>query len=111
MFIDCQNSIISHCFARDLEGIRIAEDIKILKDKLYNFKDYIATYDGYDFYNEFYRSTMEALDKKAAFIAEHGPFAIDNTSTDLAVVKKAKGIFALFRKLRKLLGLSKEGEF
>ena len=83
-----------------------------LKNKLYKFKDYIATYDGYDFYNEFYRNTMEALDKKASFLEEHGPFAIEgNSITDLTVVSKAKGIVAFFRKLRKLLGLAKESNF
>ena len=112
LFMNCQGSIISHCFSKDLEGIRINDDIQNLKNKLYKFKDYIATYDGYDFYNEFYRNTMEALDKKASFLEEHGPFAIEgNSITDLTVVSKAKGIIAFFRKLRKLLGLAKESNF
>ncbi len=55
---------------------------------------------------------MEKIDEKAAFIEEHGPFEFDtNLTTDLTVVSKVRGIFALFARLRRIFGLSKEKNY
>lgn len=112
LYLDCQNTIISSCFSNELNNIHTLEELKAFKNKLYQFKDYIASNDSYDFYNEYYRNTMEKIDEKAAFIEEHGPFEFDtNLTTDLTVVSKVRGIFALFARLRRIFGLSKEKNY
>ena len=102
----CQNTIISHCFSYDLNNVKTSQDIKDLKDKMYNFQSLIATNSSYEFYNEFYRRLMEALDKKAEQIADYNPF--ETKPTALSVINKSKSIFAIFRRLFIKLGLIKQ---
>ncbi len=111
LFFKCQNTIISHCFSYDLNNLHTLEDIKNLKNKIYNFREYIAVNSGYEFYNEFYRRLMEALDEKATYIAEHGIYEESSLSTDLAIIPKSKRIFGLFRRIFTKLGFIKQDSF
>jgi len=106
LFISSQDLMISECFSRELNNIRSLNDIKSLKDKLYGFSNYIATTDDYTFYNDFYRTTMECLEEKAAYIQEHGAFDLRTPlTTDLTVISTARTGWTLFRRLLKKLGL------
>lgn len=112
LFLACQNSIIANCFTKDFENIRNLDDIKELKDKLYQFQSYIATNDSYTFYNEFYRHMMEALELKAKEIEEHGPFDLKKVLTsDITVVSSAKQGVSLLRRMLTRLGLLGQKDF
>lgn len=112
LFLSCQNTIISHCFSKELENIRTLEDVTELKNKLYGFQNYIATTDSYTFYNEFYRHMMEALEEKTQCIEEHGPFDFQKILTsDITVVSNAKGSFALLRRMLIRFGFLKQRDF
>ena len=108
LFFNCQNTIISHCFSYDLNSIHNSEDIKQLKKKIYDFKNLLGTNSTYEFYNEFYRKLMEALDEKNAYLSEHSYLEINTETKDLTVYKKTNKAFALIRKLFIKLGLVKE---
>ena len=108
LFFKCQNTIISHCFSYDLNNVRSAQDIKNLKNKIYNFQSLIATNPSYEFYNEFYRRLMEALDEKVEHLEEYNPF--EEKSTALTVINRSKSIVAIFRRLFIKLGLIKQEE-
>ena len=105
LFFKCQNTIISHCFSHDLYSIHCNNDIKELKTKIYNFKSYLGTNSTYEFYNEFYRKLMEALDEKVEYFKTHSYLETNTESTDLVLYKKASTIFAFVRKLFTKLGL------
>ncbi|MBR6034411.1 MAG: hypothetical protein IKP28_06840 [Clostridia bacterium] len=100
LFLKCQNEIISVCFSKEVENVHNLTDIKLLKNKAYNFKNLIATNSTYSYYNEFYRHLMEVLDEKASYIQEHGPYNyVQTLSQELIVPQKYNKVFAFFRKV------------
>ena len=111
LFFKCQNTIISHCFSYDLNNIHNVEEIKELKNKIYNFRNYIATNSGYEFYNEFYRRLMEALDEKSEYLEKHSFYELNNETKDLTIFKKSTKIFSTIRNLFVKLGLIKQRGF
>lgn len=112
LFFECQNTIISSCFSKDLQNIHTLSDIKELKDKIYNFKEYIATNTTYTFYNEFYRNLMEELDKKISYIEENGPYMIkDNLVTSISIVSKTNNLFSLIHRIFYKLRFTKQRDF
>ena len=112
LFIECQNTIMTTCFKKALNNIRSLNDIKELKNKIYNFQNYIATNNSYTYYNEFYRYIMEELDKKNIYITEHGSYDIPlNTNTGLAIISNVSSILIHFRKILTKLGLLRERSF
>ncbi len=109
LFFKCQNTIISHCFSYELNNVHNIDDIKELKNKIYNFKALIATNSTYEFYNEFYRKLMEALDEKAAYLETHSYYELKSTPTDIALYNNgSNSIIALIRRIFTKLGLLKQ---
>lgn len=112
LFLSCQNTIISSCFSKELKNIRNLENVIELKDKLYKFKDYIATTDSYSFYNDFYCNMMESLEAKRQYIEEHGPFDFkDVLTSDITVVSNARKSISLLRRMLYRIGLLSERDF
>lgn len=106
LFLTCQDSIISQCFSSEFKNIRTLEDVKNLKDKLYQFQALVATNENYTFYNEFYRTMMDSLEEKTAYIEENGPYDFQKIlNSDITVVSSAKKSFGLLRKMLYRLGL------
>jgi len=112
LFLECQNTIISNCFSKAIGNVHTVSDVKDLKEKIYNFKDYIATNSSYTFYNDFYRQFMEKLDSKQSHIEEFGPYNLaDGLSTNLTVISTSKKAFSLFRRLFTKLGILRQNDF
>ncbi len=107
LFFQTQNFIIKNCFNYEFNYIRTLEDIHNFKNKLYNFKNIIGFNPDYVFYNDFYRSMMQALDIKKQEIINRGEinmFSSDCTSLIIVDSKKNKLAFVktFFRKLKEL---------
>ena len=107
LFFQTQNFIIKNCFNYEFNYIRTLEDIHNFKNKLYDFKNIIGSNPDYVFYNDFYRSMMQALDIKKQEIINRGEinmFSSDCTSLIIVDSKKNKLAFVktFFRKLKEL---------
>ena len=63
-FIKTQNLIISSYFNKTFHNINTLEDVENYRRKLYNFKDYLGSTEGYTFFNDFYVSKMIDLEHK-----------------------------------------------
>lgn len=115
LFFRTQNLIIDKCFKNEFNNIRTLEDIKLFNKKLYDFKDIIGSYDGYTFYNEFYRKMMNAVEEKRAYIEQYGEINLfENINNSLMLVDDNKTPFAFvsifINKCKKLFGFNKSQE-
>ena len=108
LFFQTQNYIIKNCFNYEFNTIRTLKDIHEFKNKLYKFKDVMSYTDNYSFYNDYYRSMMNALVTKKEQIIASGKinlFAPDTTSLVLIDTRKSKIGFikTFYRKLKELI--------
>ncbi len=112
LFFNIQNFIIRNCFSYEFDSINTIEDLKELKNKLYNFKNIIGSSNGYTFYNDFYCDLMNALDNKKEEILKYGEISLfKQECTALTLVDKSKEKIGFVRtfinKLKKLFKLNK----
>ena len=63
-FIKTQNLIVTSYFNKAFNTIKTLEDVENYRRKLYNFKDYLGSTDGYTFFNDYYVSKMVDLEHK-----------------------------------------------
>lgn len=115
LFFKTQNLIIDKCFKNEFNNIRNLEDIKLFNKKLYNFKDIIGSYDGYTFYNQFYRKMMYMVEEKRTYIEQYGEINLfENINNSLMLVDNTKTTLAfintLINKCKKLFGFNKSEE-
>ena len=104
-FMRTQNLVISSYFDSAFEKIDNLENLENFRRKLYHFKDYIGSAEGYTFFNDYYVQKMDELEKKYNLLENGG---ID---TSLVVVtKKTNFIVAIFRAIRKLIFGNKSQE-
>ena len=97
-FMRTQNLIISSYFDTAFTKISNLEEIEKYRRKLYSFKDYLGSTDGYTFFNDYYVNKMEQLEQKYNAI-ENGEF-----ETSLAIVpKKENKLIAILKAIKKLL--------
>lgn len=113
LFFNIQNFIIRNCFSCEFNSINTIDDLKEIKEKLYNFKNIIGTTDGYTFYNDFYRDLMNSLENKKEEILKYGEISLfKQECTALTIVNQTRerfGFIRIFiRKLKKLFRLNKE---
>ena len=100
LFLKTQNRIISYFFSNEFARIKTLENVKDFQRRLYEFKELIGSNSSYEFYNEFYRRSMDALEKKKAYIESHGELGLqEELSTAVTVVGSAKGAFSLWRRI------------
>lgn len=71
-FLRTQNLIISSYFDNAFDKISTLEDVENYRKKLYNFKDYLGTSDGYTFFNDYYIEKMSQLEHKYNVIENGG---------------------------------------
>ena len=63
-FIRTQNLIVSSYFDNKFNTIYDLEGVENYRRKLYNFKDYLGSTDGYTFFNDYYVNKMMQLEDK-----------------------------------------------
>ena len=96
-FIKTQNLIISSYFDKQFDKISTLDDIESYRKRLYNFKDYLGSTEGYTYFNTYYVDKMMALEKRYNLI-ENGVL-----ETSLSVIsEKSSKILAIFRFIRNL---------
>ena len=111
LFLETQNKILAQCFSTEFSRIKSLNDIKEFHKRLYNFKNLIGTNSSYEFYNEFYRKSMEKLEEKKAYIETHGELDIEKEVTkDITVISNAKGAFSLWRRIAARIRFAKSRE-
>ena len=106
IFMRTQNLIISSYFDNAFNRIVTLEDVENYRKKLYSFKDYLGHTDGYTFFNDYYVSKMEALEKKYNSL-ENG-----NIENSIRLITKKENLFIRFiNSIKKFLfGTSHEKE-
>ena len=102
-FMRTQNLIISSYFDNTFNNISTLEDVENYRRKLYNFKNYLGSMEGYTFFNDYYVNKMMELEKKYNAI-ENG-----EVETAIKVITKKENIFvSLFKAIKRLLLGNKE---
>lgn len=98
-FIKTQNLIITSYFDNQLNFINTLEGIENYRRRLYNFKDYLGSREGYSFFNKYYVNKMMDLEKKSD-ILENNSFTVDNsylienkTSVFTSIIRFIKHLF------------------
>ena len=92
-----QNLIVSSYFDKVFFEINDLEDIETYRRKLYNFKDYLGSTDGYTFFNDYYVDKMMDLEDKYNLL--------ENVPTDPSmylIKKKTSKFLAIFRYIKNL---------
>jgi hypothetical protein len=114
VFLDTQSTIIENMVTYDFNNIHTVEDAKLLRSKLYNFKDLICYTDDYDFYNKFYVDTISAIESiENLILAGNHLENYQENNVSLVVIDNSFGFINFFKtmhyKLKKVFGLNKEG--
>ena len=95
-FLRTQNQIISSYFNNSFKQIKTLEQVEKYRRKLYNFKDYLGSTDGYTFYHDYYVEQMAALEHKYNVIENGGETALARTKKEsifAIIIKKIKELF------------------
>ena len=97
-FMRTQNLIISSYFDSSFNNITNLENLELFRRKLYHFKDYLGSAEGYTFFNDYYIQKMDELEKKYNLLENGG---IDTSM--IVIPKKTNKIMAIFKAIKKLL--------
>ncbi len=98
LFLDTQNLILTSYFNSTMNLLYTKEAIERYRNKLYYFRNLIATSEDYTYFNDFYISKMSELEHKA----ESSLIPIENS----LVLYKESFLKTLFKRLKNLLRLS-----
>ena len=104
-FIKAQNLIISSYFDKAFYNINNLEDVENYRRKLYNFKDYLGSTEGYTYFNDYYVNKMIDLEDKYNLL-ENG---ITDNSLYL-IQKKESKIMKFFRYIKSIFIQEKKRE-
>lgn len=102
-FIKTQNLIISSYFDKAFNNITDLEGVENYRRKLYSFKDYLGSTEGYTYFNDYYVDKMVDLEDKYNLL-ENG---VNDNSLYLIKRKESK-ILKFFRYIRKIFVQKKE---
>lgn len=107
-FLRTQNLIISSYFDNAFLRIETLEDVENYRKKLYSFKDYLGFSEGYTFFNDYYISKMDELEKKYNSLENEN----SNVENSIRIISKKEGLFIKFLKTIKkfLFGSSAKKE-
>ena len=97
-FMRTQNLIISSYFDKAFHDISNLEEVENYRKKLYSFKDYLGSTEGYTFFNDYYVNKMEQLEEKYNAL-ENG----DIQNAIKIISKKENKIFAILKAIKKLI--------
>lgn len=106
-FFETQNLIIKSYFDNSFDKISNLEEIESYRKKLYHFKNYIGTAEGYSFFNDYYIQKMDELETKYNLM-ESGNFSPNILPT---VNTKESKILIFFKKLKKLISGTNVNEY
>lgn len=98
LFFNTQNFIITSYFDNTINLVYSKETLNNYRNKLYNFRSFIATSDGYTFYNRYYINKMVELENKV-----ENNFSVSDTSL---VLYKQSLLKVLFKNLKSVFNLS-----
>lgn len=96
-FIKTQNLIISSYFDKNFNAINDLEGVENYRRRLYNFKDYLGSIDGYTYFNDYYVNKMMDLEDKYNLLED----SINSNSLYL-IKKKESKILVFFRYIKSL---------
>lgn len=96
-FMKTQNIIISSYFDKAFYSIDDLESVENYRRKLYNFKDYLGSTEGYTYFNDYYVNKMMDLEDKYNLL-ENG---VSNDSSYMIKHRPSK-ILAFFKRIRSL---------
>ena len=101
IFFRTQNLIISSYFDNSFNKITNLEEVENYRRKLYTFKDYLGSSEGYTFFNDYYVSKMEQLEEKYNALENGETLQIE---TAIKVISKKENMFRRFlAAIKKLL--------
>lgn len=97
IFIKTQNLILSSYFDKAFYLINDLESVENYRRKLYNFKDYLGSTEGYTYFNEYYVNKMVELEDKYNLL-ENGV----NANSLYLIKKKESKILLIFKYIRSI---------
>lgn len=97
-FIKTQNLIVSSYFDKAFYLINDLEGIENYRKRLYNFKDYLGSTEGYTFFNDYYVDKMISLEDKYNLLENN----VTNSSLYL-VERKTSKIMSIIKYIKNLL--------
>ena len=110
-FYKVQDNIILNGFTKEFNNIKNLADITAFKMKLYEYKNLIGYSDDYTFYNDFYCSIMNELEKKVEYIKQYGSIDLLGSLTPgMAIIPKVKKSVSLFRRILQRVGILAKNE-
>lgn len=100
-FMRTQNLIISSYFNNAFNFISNLEEVENYRRKLYSFKDYLGSMEGYSFFNDYYVDKMMQLEEKYNALERGENIPIERA---IKVISKKENMFRRFiAAIRKLL--------
>ena len=96
-FIRTQNLIISSFFDKAFNNIADLEGVENYRRKLYNFKEYLGSTEGYTYFNDYYVSKMIALEAKYNLLENES-----NNNSLYLINRKESKILKFFKNIRKI---------
>ena len=100
-FMRTQNLIISSYFNNTFNFISNLEEVESYRRKLYSFKDYLGSMEGYSFFNDYYVDKMMQLEEKYNALERGENIPIERA---IKVISKKENMFRRFiAAIKKLL--------
>lgn len=100
-FMRTQNLIISSYFDNAFNFISNLEEVENYRRKLYSFKDYLGSMEGYSFFNDYYVDKMMQLEEKYNALERGENIPIERA---IKVISKKENMFRRFiAAIKKLL--------
>ena len=100
-FMRTQNLIISSYFNNTFNFISNLEEVENYRRKLYSFKDYLGSMEGYSFFNDYYVDKMMQLEEKYNALERCENIPIERA---IKVISKKENMFRRFiAAIKKLL--------
>ena len=100
-FMRTQNLIISSYFNNTFNFISNLEEVESYRRKLYSFKDYLGSMEGYSFFNDYYVDKMMQLEEKYNALERGENIPIERA---IKVISKKENMFRSFiAAIKKLL--------
>ena len=96
-FLRTQNLIISSYFDAEFNRVTNASQVEAFRKKLYSFRDYIGTTEGYTFFDDYYIEKIAELNHRANVIENGG------LETAIEIPKTENVFMILLRKIKDLL--------
>lgn len=100
LFLDTQNIILTSYFDNTINLLYTKEAFEKYRNKLYNFRNYIATTDGYTFFNRYYINKMAELENRyeTRLIPDNNSIILYKESPIQKVINHLKYLFKLTSK-------------